>query len=111
MVGVGIDGVESSLARVSLVNFYGAIQLDEFVRQRERVVDYRTQFSGIRESDMIKGRSAACISTRFDLSQTAKPFDAVQKQVAELLKDRILIGHAVYNDLKVSTLDLTFCRR
>lgn len=55
MVGVGIDGAESSLARVSLVNFYGAIQLDEFVRQRERVVDYRTQFSGIRESDMIKG--------------------------------------------------------
>jgi RNA exonuclease 4 len=55
MVGVGIDGEESSLARVSVVNFYGAIQLDEFVRQRERVVDYRTQFSGIRESDMIKG--------------------------------------------------------
>jgi len=55
MVGVGIDGAESSLARVSLVNFYGAIQLDEFVRQRERVVDYRTQFSGVRESDMVKG--------------------------------------------------------
>ena len=25
----------------------------------------------------------------------------VQKQVAELLKDRILVGHAVNNDLKV----------
>lgn len=61
MVGVGIDGAESSLARVSLVNYYGAIQLDEFVRQRERVVDYRTQFSGVRESDMIKGtRKPAC---------------------------------------------------
>ena|ERR1700683_3930859 len=55
MVGVGIEGVESSLARVSLVNYYGALQLDEFVRQRERVVDYRTQWSGIRETDMIKG--------------------------------------------------------
>ena len=55
MVGVGIDGGESSLARVSLVNFYGVVQLDEFVRQRERVVDYRTQYSGIREADMIKG--------------------------------------------------------
>jgi hypothetical protein len=51
--------------------------------------------------------SAGRTSTRFDLFETAKPFDAVQKQVAELLKDRILIGHAVYNDLKVSTLDLT----
>jgi hypothetical protein len=57
MVGVGVDGTESSLARVSLVNFYGAIQLDVFVRQRERVVDYRTQFSGVRASDMIKGAS------------------------------------------------------
>ncbi|KAG6888219.1 hypothetical protein C0995_009755 [Termitomyces sp. Mi166 len=88
MVGVGIDGTESSLARVSLVNFYGAVQLDEFVRQRERVVDYRTQYSGIRETDMIK----------------AKSFDEVQKKVAELLKDRILVGHAVYNDLKVLLL-------
>lgn len=57
MVGVGIEGVESSLARVSLVNYYGAVQLDEFVRQKERVVDYRTQWSGIRETDMIKGVS------------------------------------------------------
>ena len=57
MVGVGIEGVESSLARVSLVNYYGAVQLDEFVRQRERVVDYRTQWSGIRETDMVKGAS------------------------------------------------------
>lgn len=55
MVGVGPDGAESSLARVSLVNYHGSVVLDEFVRQRERVVDYRTQFSGIRETDMIKG--------------------------------------------------------
>ncbi|KAJ7123575.1 ribonuclease H-like domain-containing protein [Mycena epipterygia] len=70
MVGVGPEGVESSLAR------------------RERVVDYRTEFSGVRESDMIH----------------AKPFDQIQKQVAALLKDRILVGHAVFNDLKVLLL-------
>src|ERR1700733_5338886 len=57
MVGVSIDGSESSLARVSIVNFYGAVLIDEFVRQRERVVDYRTQFSGVRETDMINGAS------------------------------------------------------
>lgn len=56
MVGIGLQGgEESSLARVSIVNFHGAIQLDEFVRQKERVVDYRTQWSGIRPEDMIKG--------------------------------------------------------
>ncbi|KDQ56320.1 hypothetical protein JAAARDRAFT_132817 [Jaapia argillacea MUCL 33604] len=88
MVGVGLEGKESSLARVSLVNYYGAVQLDEFVRQRERVVNYRTEFSGIRPSDMVK----------------AKPFAEVQKQVADLLKDRILVGHAVFNDLKALLL-------
>lgn len=54
---MGIEGEESSLARVSVVNFYGAVIMDEFVRQKERVADYRTQWSGIRESDMIHGTS------------------------------------------------------
>lgn len=85
MVGVGIDGKESSLARVSLVNYYGAIQMDGFVRQRERVVDYRTEFSGVRPSDMVN----------------AQPFSEVQQKVADFLKDRVLVGHAVHNDLKV----------
>ncbi|KAK0462857.1 ribonuclease H-like domain-containing protein [Desarmillaria tabescens] len=88
MVGIGIDGSESSLARVTVVNFYGAVQMDEFVRQKERVVDYRTRYSGIRPSDMVR----------------AKPFEEVQKQVSDLLQDRILVGHAVYNDLKVLLL-------
>lgn len=39
----------------SLVNYHGVVLMDEFVRQRERVVDYRTEFSGIRPSDMVKG--------------------------------------------------------
>lgn len=55
MVGVGLDGSESALARVSLVNFHGVVLMDEFVRPRERVVDYRTQFSGIRPADMVNG--------------------------------------------------------
>ncbi|KAF5360961.1 hypothetical protein D9756_005160 [Leucocoprinus leucothites] len=88
MVGVGIGGSESSLARVSLINWYGAVQLDVFVRQKEQVVDYRTQWSGIRGKDMIG----------------AKPFEEVQKQVADLIKDRILIGHAIHNDLKALLL-------
>lgn len=31
----------------------------------------------------------------------AKSFEEVQKMVADLTKDRILIGHAIHNDLKV----------
>lgn len=89
MVGVGLEGSESSLARVSIVNFRGAIVLDTFVRQRERVVDYRTQWSGVR---------------RADLGKEAISFDEIQKTVADLIKGRILVGHAVYNDLKVLLL-------
>jgi len=63
MVGVGIDGKESSLARVSIVNYHGVVLLDEIVKQRERVVDYRTQWSGIRPSDMVNGRfNSSCLS-------------------------------------------------
>jgi hypothetical protein len=31
----------------------------------------------------------------------AKPFEEVQGVVADLMKDRILVGHAIQNDLKV----------
>lgn len=55
MVGVGSEGKESSLARVSIVNYHGAVLLDEIVKQRERVVDYRTEWSGIRPGDLING--------------------------------------------------------
>ncbi|KAG8689715.1 3'-5' exonuclease [Ceratobasidium sp. 394] len=85
MVGVGEDGKESSLARASIVDYHGRVVLDEFVQQRERVTDYRTQYSGVRPEDMIH----------------AKPFGEIQSRVAELLApaDRILVGHALSNDL------------
>ncbi|RDX57020.1 ribonuclease H-like protein [Lentinus brumalis] len=88
MVGVGHEGSESVLARASLVNYHGHTILDVIVRPRERVVDYRTEFSGIRPSDMVH----------------ARPFEEVQREVADLLKDRILVGHAVHNDLKALLL-------
>jgi RNA exonuclease 4 len=108
MVGVGIDGAESSLARVSMVNFHGAIMLDVFVRQKERVVDYRTEFSGIRPVDMVHG-THICTCAHCILRTTkvltwvleAKPFEEAQKEVAEMLEGRVLVGHAVHNDLKV----------
>lgn len=57
MVGVGINASESSLGRVSLVNYHGKVILDEFVKPKEHVVDYRTRWSGIRASDMVNGMS------------------------------------------------------
>ncbi|TFY65434.1 hypothetical protein EVG20_g5589 [Dentipellis fragilis] len=88
MVGVGPLGSESSLARVSIVNYHGAVLCDLFVRQKERVTDWRTRWSGIREMDMVG----------------AKPFEEVQTMVSNFMKDRVLIGHAVHNDLQALLL-------
>lgn len=55
MVGVGPEGVESTLARVSIVNYHGCTVLDRFVRPREKVTDYRTWVSGVREEDLRNG--------------------------------------------------------
>lgn len=57
MVGVGPEGAESSLARVSIVNFHGAVVLDTFVKQKEKVVDYRTWVSGVTIADLVGGES------------------------------------------------------
>ena len=47
MVGVGPDGIQSALARVTIVNYYGVTILDKYVRPIERVTDFRTEISGI----------------------------------------------------------------
>lgn len=89
MVGVGPKGSESVLARVSIVNWHGYTLLDRFVKPKEQVTDYRTFVSGIRAKDL----------------RGAPSFDAVQLEVAEMIKGRVLVGHAIQNDLKAILLD------
>jgi len=88
MVGVGEEEDRSALARVSIVNFYGTQVYDSFVRPKEFVTDWRTHVSGVSLKNMA----------------TARSFDKVQNEVAELLKDRILVGHAIKHDLEVMML-------
>jgi RNA exonuclease 4 len=85
MVGVGPKGNESALARVSIVNYHGHVILDRIVKPKERITDYRTFVSGITP----------------EMMKDAISFEKVQKEVADLIKDRILIGHAIHHDLKV----------
>ncbi|MPC25505.1 RNA exonuclease 4 [Portunus trituberculatus] len=53
MVGVGMNGKDSILARVSIVNQHGKVLYDKFVKPTEEVVDYRTAVSGIRPKDLV----------------------------------------------------------
>ncbi|MCJ1375058.1 3'-5' exonuclease [Loxospora ochrophaea] len=84
MVGVGPNPEkESALARVSVINYHGQQVYDSFVLPKETVTDYRTFVSGITPT----------------LLRSARPFEVVQADIAKLLGNRILVGHAVRNDL------------
>uniref|UniRef100_A0AAV2LFH7 RNA exonuclease 4 n=1 Tax=Knipowitschia caucasica TaxID=637954 RepID=A0AAV2LFH7_KNICA len=89
MVGVGLDGEESILARVSLVNQFGKCIYDKYVKPTEKVTDYRTHVSGIRPKDIRDGEH----------------IDTVRKEVGEILRGRVVVGHAIHNDLKILLLD------
>ncbi|NXH09792.1 REXO4 exonuclease, partial [Bucco capensis] len=89
MVGVGAKGEDSIVARVSIVNQFGKCVYDKYVKPTEEVTDYRTAVSGIRPENI----------------KTGEDFKTVQKEVADILKGRILVGHALRNDLKVLFLD------
>jgi RNA exonuclease 4 len=82
MVGVGENGEESMLARISIVNFHGICVLDEYVAPAEKVVDYRTAVSGITPSHL----------------KSAPPLSDVMVKLGPILKDRIVVGHSLHND-------------
>lgn len=88
MVGVGGEEDRSVLARVSIVNFHGTQVYDSFVRPKEFVTDWRTHVSGVSPKNMA----------------TARDFDQVQEEVAAILKGRIVVGHAIKNDLAAMML-------
>ncbi|KAL4980844.1 hypothetical protein BDW66DRAFT_156006 [Aspergillus desertorum] len=84
MVGIGPDpDNDSALARISIVNYNGDQVYDSYVRPKEMVTDWRTHVSGILPKHMAE----------------ARPLEQVQKEVAEILEGRILVGHALRNDL------------
>jgi len=85
MVGVGEGGQFSSLARVSIIDFYGNVVLDLYVKQRQEVVDYRTFVSGITMEHLT--------------SDHAVEFEECLELVKKILKDKILVGHGLKNDL------------
>lgn len=89
MVGTGDNGKDNMLARVSLVNQHGCCVYDKFVKPRESITDYRTAVSGITPEKVENGAT----------------FKIVQKEVSDLINGKILVGHAVTNDLKVLFLD------
>ncbi|CDK28904.1 unnamed protein product [Kuraishia capsulata CBS 1993] len=89
-VGCGPKGSISMLGRVSIVNYHGHVVLDTFVKPPVRVTDWRTWISGVSPRNMAH----------------AVTFKEAQAMVLEILEGRVLVGHAVQNDLKVLEIQL-----
>lgn len=53
MVGTGPGGCYDELARCSIVDYHGNVLFDEYVRPRQPVTDYRTQWSGIQRHHLL----------------------------------------------------------
>jgi RNA exonuclease 4 len=90
MVGVGPGGLRSVLARVSVIDSQGVALFDTFVRVDEKVVDYRTFVSGVRERDLV--------------SPDAISFGECRRRVQKLIAHKVLVGHGLQNDLTVLKL-------
>lgn len=87
MVGIGYRGMKSVLARVSIVNWDLEVVLDTYVQVSEKVTDYRTHVSGIKHKHL--------------RSENAMPFRSCRETVVNLIRDKILVGHGLDNDLDV----------
>nr|KAG5701837.1 hypothetical protein BaRGS_019048 [Batillaria attramentaria] len=74
--------------RCSIVDYTGAILFDRFVKPEEQVTDFRTPWSGLRAKDIRRGI----------------PFVAAQEQISAVIKDKVVVGHAVHNDFRVMGL-------
>lgn len=93
LMSIDCEMVETDLERDSLIGFClcdssGNVVLKAFVRPRGKVLDYRTELTGLTEKDL-----EGIQLTRED----------ARKQVKKILSSNggsIICGHAVHNDLK-----------
>ncbi|XP_062520718.1 RNA exonuclease 4-like [Corticium candelabrum] len=86
MVSVGAR--KSAVARCSVVDYYGRVVFDEYIKPDDVITDYRTFVSGIRPRHM------RCSIT----------YQAARKRLERLLKGAILVGHSLHNDLNCLNL-------
>ncbi|XP_065703626.1 apoptosis-enhancing nuclease [Patagioenas fasciata] len=84
MVGTGPQGRLSELARCSVVNYEGDVVYDKYVQPELPIVDYRTRWSGVTKQHM----------------KNAIPFKTAQAEILKILKDKIVVGHAIHNDFQ-----------
>ncbi|KAI0757253.1 hypothetical protein C8Q80DRAFT_87492 [Daedaleopsis nitida] len=76
------------VARVTLTDYRGRVLLDSFVRPTQPVCDYRTPETGLEARHLVD----------------APVFIDVQRHVASIIRDKILVGYALWDFLSVMGL-------
>nr|XP_055048590.1 apoptosis-enhancing nuclease [Misgurnus anguillicaudatus] len=90
MVGTGPGGKCSEVARCSIVDYYGRVIYDKYILPQHPVTNYRTRWSGIRKHHLAQ----------------ALPFEDARNEILDIMKGKIIIGHSLYNDLKVLDISI-----
>ncbi|TRY59256.1 hypothetical protein DNTS_034181 [Danionella cerebrum] len=85
MVGTGPGGRWNEVARCSIVDYVGNVIYDKYILPQRPVTDYRTRWSGIRKHHLAD----------------AVPFKQAQTEIISLLRGKIVVGHALFNDFEV----------
>jgi len=92
MVGIGAEGKQSALARVSITDWTGLVLLDTFVQVPDKVTDFRTFVSGVRAKDI-------------KIGSKAMELHACRRKVGGILNGKVLVGHSLINDFKALMLN------
>ncbi|KIP12525.1 hypothetical protein PHLGIDRAFT_113607 [Phlebiopsis gigantea 11061_1 CR5-6] len=81
VVGIGPGG------RVSVVNYKGAVLYEYYVAPTNPVTDYRHGTTGIQAHHLA--------------SAGARRFSDVQREVADIIRGKVVVGHSLWLDLSV----------
>ena len=86
---VGISNNQDALGRCSIVDYFGNVLYDKYVKPESTITDYRTKWSGIKPHHMHQAIS----------------FKKARGEIYNIIKNKVIVGHSLHFDFKVLKLN------